>query len=187
MENCTLANTALLPGDIFVKSDEDKCFDNTTEFRAAIGSLMLASVTTRPDIAYSTNLLAQFNGEPSQKHKARHTELKFPFTAYSDAENGKGHDRRNYFILQYFMEEMKFRYDEPTSLFMDSDGAIALTKNPENMRAIIHINKVYHWIRHERTFSPESIPVKENSTDKFTKSLDILSFNRHKSSLGTTE
>ncbi|KAI0994746.1 hypothetical protein K3495_g13435 [Podosphaera aphanis] len=78
---------------------------------------MFASVATRPDIAYATNHLSQFNGAPSQKHwnrvkhifrylkgtvhtgivysKARHTEPQFTLTAYSDADNGKGHDRKS--------------------------------------------------------------------------------------------
>ena len=87
------------------------------------------------------------------------------------------------------MEEIGFKYDEPIPLFMDSDGAIAITKNPENMRSTLHIDKVYHWIRQhvdEGTFSPESIPGKENPADIFTKSLDLSSFNRHKYNLGIT-
>ena len=87
------------------------------------------------------------------------------------------------------MEEVGFKHDEPIPLFMDSDGAIAITKNPENMRSTLHIDKVYHWIRQhvdEGTFSPESIPGKENPADIFTKSLDLSSFNRHKYNLGIT-
>lgn len=65
MENCTPVNTPLPPGAVFEKSNEDECFDDVTEYHAAIESLMFASVTTRSDIAYSTILLAQFNGAPS--------------------------------------------------------------------------------------------------------------------------
>lgn len=78
---------------------------------------MFGFVATRPDITYSTNLLAQFNGAPTQKHwnavkhifrhlkgtistgifysKARHSEARSTLTAYSDVNNGKGYDRKS--------------------------------------------------------------------------------------------
>lgn len=62
------ANTPLPPGAIFEKSNEDERFDDVTEYCVAIGSLMFASVTTRPDVASSTNLLAQFNVATLQKN-----------------------------------------------------------------------------------------------------------------------
>ena len=90
-------------------------------------------------------------------------------------------------FLRDILEELKFPHNEPIPIFMDSDGAIALTKNPENMRATIHIAKIFHWIRQhvdEGTFSPESIPSKENPADLFTKSLPRLSFQKHKYNIG---
>lgn len=253
MENCNPANTPLAPGVIYEKSGEDEVFEDTTEYRSAIGSLMFAAIATRPDIAYATNLLSQFNGAPGQKHwngvkqifrylkgtistgilysKIRHTEPQFTLTAFSDADNGKGYDRksisgsvitisggavkwaaekqrlitvstseseyvaanltgRNCLFLRDIMEELGFPHKEPIPLFMDSDGAIALTKNPENMRATMHIDKIYHWIRQhveEGTFSPESIPGKENPADIFTKSLVLSSFQKHKMNIGMIE
>lgn len=210
MGDCIPAYTPLPPGATYSKAGEDEIFEDSTRYRAAIGSLMFASVASRPDITYSTNLLAQFNGAPTQKHwnavkhifrylkstistgilccKERHSEPKFTLTAYSDADNGKGYDRRsisgsvitiaggaikwsaekqrlitvstaeseyvavnltgrNSLFLRDVMEELEFKHDEPIQLFMDSDGAIALTKNPGNMRATLHIDKIYHWIR----------------------------------------
>ncbi|KAI0995437.1 hypothetical protein K3495_g12742 [Podosphaera aphanis] len=250
MEDCTPVSTPLPPGATFTPSYDDEAFGDATKYRAAIGSLMFASVATRPDIAYATNLMSQFNGAPSQKHwngvknilrylngtiktgilydKARHHEPDFTLTAYSDADNGKGYDRksisgsvitivggavkwaaekqrlitvstseseyvaanltgRNCLFLRDIMEELGFPHNEPIPLFMDSDGAIALTKNPENMRATLHIDKIYHWIRQhveQGTFSPESIPGRENPADIFTKSLDRSSFERHKINIG---
>ncbi|KAI0992481.1 hypothetical protein K3495_g15704, partial [Podosphaera aphanis] len=68
MESCTPANTPLPPGVIYSKAEEEESFDDTTKYRAAIGSLMFASIATRPDIAYATNLMSQFNAAPSQRH-----------------------------------------------------------------------------------------------------------------------
>lgn len=84
------------------------------------------------------------------------------------------------------MKELTFKHDEPIPLFMDSDGAIALTINPENMKATLHIDRIYHWIRHrleEGAFRPESIPGKANQADIFTKLLDLSSLNHHKISI----
>ncbi|KAI1002740.1 hypothetical protein K3495_g5462 [Podosphaera aphanis] len=77
------------------------------------------------------------------------------------------------------MQELDYEYKDPIPLFMGSDGAIALTKNPENMRATLHIDKIYHWIRQhveEGMSSPESIPRSENPADLFTKSLVRMLF-----------
>ncbi|POS85586.1 hypothetical protein EPUL_003893 [Erysiphe pulchra] len=170
------------------------------------------------------NLLSQFNRAPSQNHwngvkfilrylKLTPTTPKFTLTAYSDSDNGKGHDRksitgtvitisggaikwaaekerlitvskseseyvaanltrRNCLFLRDVMEEIGYTHDEPIPLFMDSDGAILLTKNTENMKATLHIDKIYHWIcQHvdEEKFNPESFPEKENPADIFTK------------------
>lgn len=250
MEACTPVTTPLPSGVIYAKAEEEESFDDTTKYRAAIGSLMFASIATQPDIAYATNLMSQFYGAPSQRHwngvkhifrylegtistgimysKIKHSEPKFTLTAYSDADNGKGYDRksisgsvitiaggaikwsaekrrlitvstseseyvaanltrRNCLFLRDIMQELGYTHDEPIPLFMDSDGAICLTKNPENMRATLHIDKIYHWIRQhveEGTFSPDSIPGTENPADLFTKSLDKSSFDRHKANIG---
>ena len=250
MENCTPVHTPLPPSANYTPANDDETFEDVTKYRAAIGSLMFAAVATRPDITHATNLLAQFNGAPAQKHwnavkhifrylkgsidngilysKSRHMESDFTLTAYSDADNGRGHDRKSVsgsviticggaikwssekqrlitistaeseyvaanltgrycLFLRDILEELKFPHNEPIPIFMDSDGAIALTKNPENMRATIHIDKIFHWIRQhvdEGTFSPESIPNKENPADLFTKSLPRLSFQQHKYNIG---
>ena len=208
MEDCSPVPTPLPPSLTYAPCNEDEAFQDQTKYRAAIGSLMFAAIATRPDIAYATNFLAQFNGKASQKHwnaikhifrylkftintgilydRSRHAEPKFTLTAYSDADNGKNHDRksisgfviviaggaikwaaekqklitvstaeseyvaanlagRNCLFLRDIMEDLNFQHEDPIPLFMDSDGAIAITKNPENMRATIHIDKIFHW------------------------------------------
>ena len=249
MENSTPSPTPLPSSLTFMPNDNDS-FEDPTKYRAAIGSLMFAAIASRPDIAYATNLMAQFSKCPGQKHwngvkhifrylkgsidtgiiydRNRHSEPKFTIITYSDADNGKGYDRksisgsvivlsggaikwtaekqrlitvstteseyvaanlagRNTLFIRDIMEEMGFIHDEPIPIFMDSDGAISLTKNPENMRATIHIDKIYHWIRQhveEGTFSPESIPSKENPADLFTKLLPKSLFDYHTSNIG---
>jgi len=42
--------------------------DNATEYRQIIGSLMYASIITRPDITHSTNILTRFMQQPQPHH-----------------------------------------------------------------------------------------------------------------------
>ena len=117
MENYKPVCTPLPPSTTYTPSKDDESFENATQYHAAIGSLMYASVTTRPDICFATNLLAQFNSAPAQRHwngvkqilrylkgsidtgilydYARHLEPEFTLTAFSDADNGKEHDRKS--------------------------------------------------------------------------------------------
>ncbi|KAI1001934.1 hypothetical protein K3495_g6272 [Podosphaera aphanis] len=111
----------------------------------------------------------------------------FTPTGYSDADSGKGYDRKsisgsviilsggavkwwsekqrlitvstreseyiaanltgkNRMFLRDLMEELEMQHSGPVPLFMDSDGAIALTKYPENMRATIYIEgRMVQW------------------------------------------
>jgi hypothetical protein len=42
--------------------------DNATQYRQIVGSLMYASIITRPDITYSTNILTRFMQQPQSHH-----------------------------------------------------------------------------------------------------------------------
>ncbi|KAI1006559.1 hypothetical protein K3495_g1661 [Podosphaera aphanis] len=57
VEICSRPSTPLPVGTVFLKSDEEEAFEDTTKYRAAIGSLMFASVATRPYKADASNLL----------------------------------------------------------------------------------------------------------------------------------
>jgi hypothetical protein len=59
-------DTPMMPKSRPVTGDH---LENTKNpYCSAIGSLMYASVSTRPDIAYAVNALAQFNNEPKVIH-----------------------------------------------------------------------------------------------------------------------
>jgi hypothetical protein len=59
-------NTPMIPNVRPTTGDHLK--DTDKPYTSAIGSLMYASVSTRPDIAYAVNSLAQFNKEPKEVH-----------------------------------------------------------------------------------------------------------------------
>ena len=73
MENCTTASTPMEPGLKMSKADcpytnEDIADMKNIPYKSLVGSLMHASVSTRPDISYSTNFVAQYLSNPSKKH-----------------------------------------------------------------------------------------------------------------------
>ena len=51
------------------KRDEEEPCSKDFKYRAHIGSLMYASVGTRPDIAYSTSQVSRFLDNPSVEHQ----------------------------------------------------------------------------------------------------------------------
>ena len=51
-----------------VQDDKEEDCPHTTPYREAIGALLYLSLCTRPDIAYSVNLLSQYVSKPKLKH-----------------------------------------------------------------------------------------------------------------------
>jgi len=60
--------TPLDPNIILTKSTLDSQFEIPHKYRAAIGSLMYASIGTRPDITFAVQHLSQFLTSPSPEH-----------------------------------------------------------------------------------------------------------------------
>lgn len=63
---------------------------------------------------------------------------------------------------------------EPTTLFCDNQGSIALQKNPLYQSRTKHFEKNYHWIREkieDQTIKPVYIPTAKMLADFLTKSL----------------
>jgi hypothetical protein len=68
MENANCAPTPAPPKHVFTKRDPDSVSAKDKPYRSLIGSLLYASICTRPDIAQAVNVLAQFNEDPTQEH-----------------------------------------------------------------------------------------------------------------------
>ena len=73
MNSCSQATTPLSPGTVLsiedcpTTPDEENEMKNTP-FREALGSLMWLQVATRPDLAFSVNILARFAHNPGMAH-----------------------------------------------------------------------------------------------------------------------
>ena len=68
MMDCNPISTPLENGRKFEKVSEGESPVNLTEYQAAIGSLIYAAISTRPDISVSVGLLSQFMTNPSREH-----------------------------------------------------------------------------------------------------------------------
>ena len=68
MDECKLVSTPMESGKLYEKLPLNNPPVNLKEYQAAIGSLIYASVGTRPDISYSVGVLSQFTSHPGQEH-----------------------------------------------------------------------------------------------------------------------
>jgi len=110
MEDCRPARTPFPPNILLEPATENNLFSDITKYRSLVGALMFATITCRPDVAYSVNQLSQFNVRPSTLHwdAALHVlrylkgtinygitydtlggEATLEPITYSDADNGK--------------------------------------------------------------------------------------------------
>ena len=66
MYDCKPVSTPMEAGKQFVKLDGDNSV-NMKEYQAAIGSLIYASITSRPDISSAVGILCRFMSNPGQE------------------------------------------------------------------------------------------------------------------------
>ena len=73
MSNCKPANTPAALGIHLTKQDAPQTSQEAMEmkavpYRSAVGSLLYASIRTRPDIASAVRAVAKFSSNPGKKH-----------------------------------------------------------------------------------------------------------------------
>ena len=67
MENCNPVSTPVEAGKQFHKRLDEACFDKQL-YQQAVGSLIYATTSTRPDLAASVGVLSQYMSDPSELH-----------------------------------------------------------------------------------------------------------------------
>ena len=70
MADCNPVSTPMEPGKHYEKTPDDEEGFNTREFQALIGSLVYASIATRPDISEAVGKLSQHMSRPNKEHWA---------------------------------------------------------------------------------------------------------------------
>jgi hypothetical protein len=89
--------------------------------------------------------------------------------------------------LRRLLEDLNFVQKEPTTIFEDNQGTIALTKNQVRSSRSKHIDIAYNFVYEkvqDRIVELKYIPTKEQIADIFTKALPRESFERFRGLLG---
>lgn len=214
MADASPVATPIAHGAIF--SEEDCPADGSLEqermkdvpYIEALGCLMYAMTSTRPDIAYALGVLSRFARNPGERHWGHLKHLlrymkgtaDYALTlggtgplileAYSDADfqgdrdNSKStsgyviffgagavawsskrqgcvamstteaeymaltHCAREVIWYRSLLEDIGLPQSEPTMIFGDNMGSLALATNPTNHSLAKHIKRHYHFIRH---------------------------------------
>lgn len=68
MSDCKPVATPLEPGKKFEKLKDDEEMVNLKEYQSAIGSLIYASIGTRPDLSSAVGVLSQHMSKPGKQH-----------------------------------------------------------------------------------------------------------------------
>jgi len=97
-----------------------------------------------------------------------------------------GHASKEALWLRSLQKEFGVESIEPTIIFDDNQGAIALTKNPQYHARAKHYNVNHHFIREHiknGELKIEYIPTRLQKADIFTKQLGKVVFEEHKAQL----
>ena len=89
--------------------------------------------------------------------------------------------------LRSLMAEVGLPQHEPTRIFSDNQGSIALIKNPVFHDRSKHIRVQYHYVRQlaeEGLVNFEYCPAEKMAADFLTKPLDKVSFHKCREALG---
>ena len=79
---------------------------------------------------------------------------------------------------------------DPTTIFEDNQGAMALSKNPKNHSRTKHIDVKYHYVRESvdnGTIAVEYRPTAEMVADTLTKGLAKPKFEKFRNDMGVLD
>jgi len=88
--------------------------------------------------------------------------------------------------LRNLLQDVGIVQKAPTPLFCDNQGAIHLSKNPENHKRTKHIDVQYHYVRKsqaEGVISTQYVSTTKQSADMFTKALSRPIFKMSRESI----
>jgi transposase InsO family protein len=89
--------------------------------------------------------------------------------------------------MRYMMEELGYDTSAPSPLFMDSNSAAQVVKNPEHQSSMKHVHRSYNWVRQKvesKDISIMRVAGVDNISDIFTKPLGKIKFVEFRTKLG---
>ena len=90
-------------------------------------------------------------------------------------------------LLHYLLADIRIKQLEPTTVYEDNQGAIALSKNPKNHPRTKHIDVKYHYTRkmiENCTMKVDYVPTGDMVADILTKALPRPSFEKLRLAMG---
>jgi hypothetical protein len=89
--------------------------------------------------------------------------------------------------MREFLDEIGYDTSSPSPLFIDSNSALQVAKNPEHQSTMKHVVRNFHWIREKvanKEIIVKHVPGTENPADIFTKPLGRIKFQTFRAMLG---
>jgi len=89
--------------------------------------------------------------------------------------------------LRKILEEFGYSFNGPSSLFTDSQSALAVSKNPEHFGRMKHLDNRFFWLREQVTaqvLNPIFIPTDSMPADVLTKALPRLKVEKFRRMMG---
>ncbi|KAG9457669.1 hypothetical protein H6P81_002177 [Aristolochia fimbriata] len=162
----TLGSQFKLSKEQGAKSDKEIAHMKTVPYASAIGSLMYAMVSTRPDIAHVVGVMTRFMKNPGKEHWEA---VKWIFRYLK----GNNIDVKGFVDSDHAGDRDNGR--STSGLYSDSQSAIHLAKNSAFHSRTKHIHLRYHFIRtllEEGQLKLEKIDGKKNPANMLTKPVE---------------
>jgi hypothetical protein len=89
--------------------------------------------------------------------------------------------------MRYMMEELGYDMSTASPLFMDSNSAAQVVKNPEHQSSMKHVHRSYNWVRQKvesKEIDVMRVAGVDNIADIFTKPLGKIKFTEFRTKLG---
>ncbi|KAK3034061.1 hypothetical protein RJ639_034286 [Escallonia herrerae] len=163
---------------------EDEEYMAQVPYTSAVGSLMYAMVSTRPDIAHAVGVVNRFMTNPGKEHWQavkwilRYLRGTSRFCLCSEGDNieyvAVAEASKEIIWLQRLLTELGYGQVD-CKLWTDSQSAIHLAKNSTFHSRTKHIQLRYHFIRsllEDRQLNLEKIEGNKNPADMLTNVVD---------------
>eukprot|EP00253_Pinus_taeda_P020909 PITA_20909 len=191
--NIPLASHFKLSSVLSLRADEEKQYMSHVPYANAVGNLMYAMVSTRPDILHAVGVVSRIMENPGDLDKRRSiigyvftlaggviswmsklqetialSTTKAEYIAASDAS-------KEAISLKGLLDEIG-RKQEKVNVLCDSQSAIHLATNPAYHSRTKHIDVWYHFLRHVidgGKVALQKVHTQENCVDIFTKPVTV--------------
>nr|GEW13246.1 hypothetical protein [Tanacetum cinerariifolium] len=177
IENSKKGNLPLHHGikiskDICSKTNEELDRMSRVPYASAIGSMMYAMMSTRPDVSFALSMIILLNGGAVTWKSSKQDTV-----ADSTCESKyivACKDSKEAIWMKNFIGDLGFipTVQDPIEIFCDNKSAVTLTKEPNAHRKSKHIERKYHFVRskvEEGHVIVKHIRSDDNAAHSFTK------------------